>query len=85
MPEAYSISAEARERAGKGAAHAMRRAGRVPAVIYGNKQTPILISLDPVELHQQLRTPGFFAHIFEVKINGDAHRVLARDNQFFHG
>ena len=82
MPEAFSISAEARDRAGKGAARAMRRAGRVPAVIYGNKQTPVLITLDPIELHQQLRNPGFFAHIFEVKVNGDAHRVLARDVQY---
>jgi large subunit ribosomal protein L25 len=82
MPEAYTIAAEARERAGKGAARATRRAGRVPAVIYGNKETPVMISLDPVDLQQQLRQPGFFAHIFEVKVNGDAHRVLARDVQY---
>ena len=82
MPEAYSIVAEARERAGKGIARGTRRAGRVPAVIYGNKQTPVLISLDNVELRQRLRNPGFFAHIFEVKVNGDTHRVLARDVQF---
>jgi large subunit ribosomal protein L25 len=82
MPEAYTIAAEARDRAGKGAARATRRAGRVPAVIYGNKQTPVMISLDPVELHQQLRKTGFFAHIFEVNVNGDAHRVLARDVQY---
>jgi large subunit ribosomal protein L25 len=82
MPEAYTIAAEARDRAGKGAARATRRAGRVPAVIYGNKQTPVMISLDPVELQQQLRKAGFFAHIFEVSVNGDANRVLARDVQY---
>ncbi|MDG2033123.1 MAG: 50S ribosomal protein L25, partial [Rhodospirillales bacterium] len=38
MIDAISISAEARDRAGKGVARAHRRAGRVPAVIYGNKQ-----------------------------------------------
>lgn len=82
MPEAVVLQAEARDRAGKGAARATRRAGRVPAVIYGNKQTPLMLSLDPVELQQQLNRPGFFAHIFELKVNGDAHRVLARDVQF---
>jgi len=82
MPEAHSITAEARERAGKGAARGTRRAGRVPAVIYGNKETPVLISLDNIELHQKLRNPGFFAHIFEVSVNGDIHRVLARDVQY---
>ena len=47
MAQAYELKAELRERAGKGAARAERRAGRVPGVIYGNKQDPILISRDP--------------------------------------
>ena len=38
MSEALKLTAEARDRAGKGASRAMRREGRVPAVIYGNKQ-----------------------------------------------
>jgi large subunit ribosomal protein L25 len=82
MPEAVVLQAEARDRAGKGAARATRRAGRVPAVIYGNKQPAVMLSLDPVALRQQLSRPGFFAHIFELKIGGDAHRALARDVQF---
>jgi len=47
MANFTSISAELRERAGKGAARATRRAGKVPAVIYGAKQTPTLIALEP--------------------------------------
>lgn len=81
MAQANSMNAETRERAGKGAARAVRRTGRVPAVIYGNKQTPMLISLDTIELKHQTRTPGFFARIFELKVNGDTHRVLAREIQ----
>ena len=38
MANFTTISAELRERAGKGAARATRRAGKVPAVIYGAKQ-----------------------------------------------
>mgnify|MGYP003996399529 FL=1 len=43
MVETTSVVAELRDRAGKGAARATRRAGRVPAVIYGNKQDPVMI------------------------------------------
>jgi len=54
------MSVELRQRAGKGAARAIRNSGRVPAVIYGNKKDPVMISLDAVELTQQLKGPGFF-------------------------
>ncbi len=47
MANFVTIEAEARARAGKGAARATRRAGKIPAVIYGAKQAPTLISLDP--------------------------------------
>ena len=46
MVEAVTVSVEVRERTGKGAARAQRSAGRIPAVIYGDKQDPITISVD---------------------------------------
>ena len=82
MAKASTISAQMRERAGKGAARATRRAGRVPAVIYGNKMDPVSISLDPLELQQNMGQSGFFARVFEVKVGKEKHRVLARDVQF---
>jgi len=81
MAQVTALAAEIREGAGTGPARAVRRAGRVPAVIYGNKEASVLISLDPVELDHQLRRPGFFAHVFEITIGGNTHRVLARDLQ----
>ena len=83
MASVNTISAEARDRAGKGAARATRRTGRVPGVIYGKNFSPVLISLEPVELNKHLRHAGFFSHVFEVKLNGgEAHRALPRDVQF---
>lgn len=83
MSEIRPISAELRQRAGKGAARATRRAGRIPAVIYGNKQDTVLISLEPVEFSRELKAHGFFSHIFEITVKGDGtHRALARDVQF---
>jgi len=83
MSDQNVISAEMRDRAGKGAARAVRRAGRVPAVIYGDKKDPVSISLEPRELRKMLNTGSFFATVYSVKIGGEANeRVLPRDVQF---
>ena len=82
MPAVESIRAEARDRAGKGAARATRRDGRVPAVIYGDKKEPTLISLDPKELDRLVHKKAFFATLLDVEIGGNKHRVLPRDVQF---
>jgi large subunit ribosomal protein L25 len=81
MADTISLAAEARERAGKGAARQTRRDGRIPAVIYGNKQAPVMISLESKGLLKQIRGHGFFSHVFEIDIDGTKERVLARDLQ----
>lgn len=82
MAEVTVMSADVRERAGKGEARAQRRMGRIPAVIYGNKQTPISIALDERQLARQLSNAGFFTSVIEIEAGGDKHQVLARDVQF---
>jgi large subunit ribosomal protein L25 len=81
MAQAHPLNAELRERAGKGAARAVRRDGRVPGVIYGNKQEPVLISLDPVDLMKEYSKAGFFSHVYEIAVGGETYKVLARDLQ----
>ncbi|MFC1673301.1 50S ribosomal protein L25/general stress protein Ctc [Pseudomonadota bacterium] len=81
MAEAYVLSAELRERAGKGAARATRREGRVPAVIYGDKKESVMISVEPIELTKFIKTGGFFSTLLEVTVGKDKHRVIARDIQ----
>jgi len=81
MAEAFVLNAEKRERAGKGAARATRRAGRVPAVIYGDKKDSVMISIDPKELKRFIKTGSFFAHLVEIKDDSGSHRVIARDIQ----
>lgn len=81
MAQAHPLNAELRDRAGKGAARATRREGRVPGVIYGNKQEPVLISLDPVDLMKEYSKAGFFSHVYEIAVGGDKYKVLARDLQ----
>ena len=81
MTQIISLAATARDRAGKGTARAARREGLVPAVIYGNKEKPVMISLDYTKFHRELHRPGFFTHLFEITLDGATHRVLPRDVQ----
>ena len=60
--ETIEIKAEARSQVGKGSARAARRAGLVPAVIYGNKQPPITITLKANEWRQLMHKPGVLAN-----------------------
>lgn len=81
MSEAITLVATPRQRLGKGGARAARRAGQLPAVIYGNRQEPIAVTLDPLPLDKPLHTPGFFSRVFEIDVDGTKERVLARDVQ----
>ena len=82
MANVVTIEAEARARAGKGAARATRREGKVPGVIYGAKQAPSLIALDPRAVLRELHRPGWQSRLYEIRINGGATQALIRDVQF---
>ena len=81
MGEVINITAEVRDRAGKGVARAVRREGKVPAVIYGDNQDAVTISIDGNAFGKLLKNPGFFTQIFSVDVTGKKHEVLARDLQ----
>ena len=81
MPEITVLSAEPRAGAGKGAARATRRSGRIPGIIYGDKKEPVLISLEPRELSRALANRGFFATLVDIKLDGTVHRTLPREVQ----
>ncbi|WP_138380283.1 50S ribosomal protein L25/general stress protein Ctc [Luteithermobacter gelatinilyticus] len=76
------IKAELREKAGKGSSRALRRAGRIPAVIYGNKKEPVTISLDRIALVKELNTGGFLNTTYDIEVGGKKEMVLPRDVQF---
>jgi len=81
MAQRQIMTAEPRDRAGKGAARATRRAGRVPAVVYGDKKDPILVSLDPRDVKKSVDSGSFFATIFDLQVDGKTERVIPRDLQ----
>ena len=79
--ETIDIRADARSQVGKGSARAARRAGLVPAVIYGNKQSPITITLDANKWRQLMNKPGIFSQLMNIEVNNEKHFVLPRDIQ----
>lgn len=81
MREVTSLAAAARARAGKGTARKTRLDGYVPGVIYGDKKTPELISIEIRELLKELHKGSFFSRLFDLKLGDRAERVLARDVQ----
>lgn len=79
MSDALTLPAEARERAGKGASRALRREGRVPAVIYGGKEEPTPIHVEEKLLVKQLMTGHFMNSIVEIDFGGETIRTLPKD------
>ena len=82
MANYTTIEAAAREHAGKGAARATRRAGMVPAVIYGAKEAPTLIQLEPKLVVKELVRGGWRSRLFEVRVGDTPTRALIREVQF---
>lgn len=81
MTTVKELKATARPRAGKGAARAVRREGRVPGVIYGDGKPPLPIALDHSELRQRIASGRFLTTIYELDVDGSRHRVIPRDFQ----
>ena len=79
MSDQLTLSAEPRERAGKGASRALRREGRIPAVIYGDKKEPELIHVEERALDKLLGTGHFMNSLIMVDINGKKTRTLPKD------
>jgi large subunit ribosomal protein L25 len=82
MSDQLSIAAEPRERAGKGASRALRREGRVPAVIYGDKKEAQAIHVEARALNKLLGTGHFMNSLVEVDVDGVKTRTLPKDVAF---
>ena len=81
MATVKEMKATARSRAGRGAARAERRAGRVPGVIYGDGKPPVTISLDHTDIRQKIYAGHFLTTIYDLDLDGVKHRVIPRDYQ----
>ena len=81
MVELVSLPVNLRSSLGKKATRAERRDNRVPAIIYGNNEQNIPISIEGKQLDKLLQSSQFFTQIFELDVEGKKHQALARDLQ----
>jgi large subunit ribosomal protein L25 len=82
MSDTLTLPAETRDRGGKGASRALRREGRVPAVVYGGKEEPLSVHVEEKELRRQLGTGHFFNSVVEIEVGGKKVRTLPKDVAF---
>lgn len=81
MSKNYALTAQKREKAGKGIARTLRREDRVPAVIYGDNKAPELISLAGNPVRVEFAKGQMSTHLCDLTVDGQKILVLARDIQ----
>jgi len=77
----HKFEVELREVAGKGASRRLRRADKVPAIVYGSTLKPVAIQLDHEVVRLASQHEWFYASILDLSLNGDVQQVLLRDMQ----
>ena len=82
MSDQLTLTAETRERGGKGASRDLRRNGRVPAVVYGGKEEPLMIHVEEKLLMKQLMTGHFMNSVVMIEVGGKTVRTLPKDVAF---
>ncbi|HUX67697.1 MAG TPA: 50S ribosomal protein L25 [Terriglobales bacterium] len=70
MAIAISLAADPRSTSGKGPARQMRRAGRIPATLYGAMREPVSLTLDPKQVNQILHSESGHNTIFNLNVAG---------------
>ena len=77
----FELNAYKRELQGSGASRRLRRANKVPGIIYGGTAAPALIELDHNDILLALRKEAFHSSVLSLNINGTVETVLLRDSQ----
>ena len=77
----FELNAQARAQQGSGASRRLRRANKVPGILYGGSAAPESIELDHNELLLALRKEAFHSSLISLKLGGGEQAVLLRDVQ----
>lgn len=79
----FTLTAEVREVAGKGASRRLRREGWVPAIVYGGAKNrkPTSITLKERELSRSLKSEAFYSHVLTLKIGSKTEQAILMDIQ----
>jgi len=81
MAHQFSLAAETRRDAGKGASRRLRREGKIPGIMYGGGQAPTGVAFDANALHRNMAEEAFLSSILTVTLDGKAMQAIVRDYQ----
>ncbi|HET7921449.1 MAG TPA: 50S ribosomal protein L25/general stress protein Ctc [Gammaproteobacteria bacterium] len=81
MAISFNLSAEARADKGKGASRRLRRANKVPGILYGAGEPALELSFSHNELNNNLQHEAFYSHILKIKVGNDEHQAILKDVQ----
>jgi large subunit ribosomal protein L25 len=81
MAISFELTAESRSDKGKGASRRLRRAGKVPAIMYGGGKDPESLTLSHNEIIRSLEHEAFYSHILTIKVGGSETQAILRDLQ----
>jgi len=81
MAKSHLINVEKRNDEGKGASRRLRRAGVVPAIVYGGELKPVSIQLQHKDVWHASQNEWFYSSILDLSLGGDVQKVLLRDMQ----
>ncbi|ADE16932.1 ribosomal 5S rRNA E-loop binding protein Ctc/L25/TL5 [Nitrosococcus halophilus Nc 4] len=78
MENLFELHADVRGEQGKGASRRLRRAGKVPAILYGAGKEPVSLTLDHNLLFQHLGYEAFYSHILTIHANGKTEKAVLK-------
>jgi len=81
MATIHEIPAQSRDDEGRGASRRLRRAGQVPAIVYGGDQAPQSIQIEHTAAMLASKNEWFYSAILDLKLDGSVQKVLLRDMQ----
>ncbi|WP_018948033.1 50S ribosomal protein L25/general stress protein Ctc [Thioalkalivibrio sp. ALMg11] len=81
MSMSFTIEAEKRDEQGSSASRRLRRAGKLPAILYGADKDAVSITLDHNAMVHNLKEDAFYSHILSVKLGGKTEKAILRDVQ----
>jgi len=81
MTDLFTLEAEVRTDLGKGASRRLRHANKVPAILYGEGQDPISLTLEHKNVYRAQQEEAFYASILTLNIDGSPVKCLIKDMQ----
>jgi large subunit ribosomal protein L25 len=81
MAISFNLSAEARNDKGKGASRRLRRADKVPGILYGAGESALHLTFNHNEVRNNLQHEAFYSHILKIKVGKDEHQAILKDVQ----